>query len=88
MEIPPKVKYFKTVYIPYALHYNPLLSINPTEKYEKNIQNFCTIFESKSQFCLIVYFAGSELEAYSDEDYSGEGRRGRHGGAWDRRNKR
>jgi RIMS-binding protein 2 len=31
---------------------------------------------------------GSELEAYSDEDYSGEGRRGRHGGAWDRRNKR
>ena len=50
--------------------------------------NFFTISESKSQLCLIVYFAGSELEAYSDEDYSGEGRRGRHGGAWDRRNKR
>ena len=25
--------------------------------------------------------AGSELEQYSDEDYSAEGRRGRHGGA-------
>ena len=56
--------------------------------YKQFFKNFFTISESKSQFWIIVYFAGSELEAYSDEDYSGEGRRGRHGGAWDRRNKR
>ena len=52
-------------------------------------KNFFTISELKSQFWFTLYFAGSELEAYSDEDYSGEGRRGRHGGGWDnRRNKR